>query len=413
MNNAGSARPPQQRGFLRDAFGFALSALWAHKTRSALTGLSMVIANASVIVVVSVALAGRDFVVQLIEGVGANLIYAYYEAGGNVSTSEADYITLADLEAVKTQLGDVVTGAAAVMSTWDTIPIDGRSSQVRVLGSNEDYRVVRNLTLPAGRFFDDRDIEERRKVGLLTEPLAAKLFGSSLDAVGQEVKVHGLHFTVIGVFREGVDTFGQSEVAADSVLIPISVMKYFQNVERVDPLYVSVRSQEEVDEATARVRQLLESRHRPGSTYRVENLAGILRAAREISTVLTIVLVIIAAITLAISGIFIMNIMLISVSERTKEIGIRMAVGATRRKVQYQFLLEAVCISLLGGLVGVMLGVFVPLVARQFLPQLSIPISPISIVAAVVVSATVGAVFGLLPASRAAKLDPVEALRYE
>ncbi|MEX2302871.1 MAG: ABC transporter permease [Bryobacterales bacterium] len=413
MNNAGSARPPQQRGFLRDAFGFALSALWAHKTRSALTGLSMVIANASVIVVVSVALAGRDFVVQLIEGVGANLIYAYYEAGGNVSTSEADYITLADLEAVKTQLGDVVTGAAAVMSTWDTIPIDGRSSQVRVLGSNEDYRVVRNLTLPAGRFFDERDIEERRKVGLLTEPLAAKLFGSSQDAVGEEVKVHGLRFTVIGVFREGVDTFGQSEVAADSVLIPISVMKYFQNVERVDPLYVSVRSQEEVDEATVRVRQLLESRHRPGSTYRVENLAGILRAAREISTVLTIVLLIIAAITLAISGIFIMNIMLISVNERTKEIGIRMAVGATRRKVQYQFLLEAVCISLLGGLVGVMLGVFVPLVARQFLPQLSIPISPMSIVAAVVVSATVGAVFGLLPASRAAKLDPVEALRYE
>jgi putative ABC transport system permease protein len=412
MTNAGNARP-RQRGFLRDAFGFALSALWAHKTRSALTGLSMVIANASVIVVVSVALAGRDFVVHLIEGVGANLIYAYYEAGGNVSTSEADYINLADLDAVKTQLADVVTGAAGVMSTWDTIPIDGRPSQVRVLGSNEDYRVVRNLTLPAGRFFDDRDIEERRKVGLLTEPLAAKLFGSPQSAVGREVQVHGLRFTVIGVFREGVDTFGQSEVAADSILIPISVMQYFQRVERVDPLYVSVRSQQEVDEATARVRQLLESRHRPGSTYRVENLAGILRAAREISTVLTVVLLIIAAITLSISGIFIMNIMLISVSERTKEIGIRMAVGATRRKVQYQFLLEAVCISLLGGLVGVLLGVLVPLVARLFLPQLSIPISPISIVAAVVVSATVGAVFGLLPASRAAKLDPVEALRYE
>jgi putative ABC transport system permease protein len=412
MTNAGSAAP-RPRGFLRDALVSALEALWAHKTRTALTGLSMVIANASVIIVVSVALAGRDFVVQLIEGVGANLIYAYYEAGGNVSTSEADYITLADLDAVKTQLGDMVVGAAGVMSTWDSIPIDGRSSQVRVLGSNEDYRVVRNLTIPAGRFFDDRDLEERRKVALLTEPLARKLFGSSANAMDEFVKVHGLQFAVIGVFREGVDTFGQSEVAGDSILIPITVMQYFQSVERVDPLYVSVRSQEEVDEATARIRQLLESRHRPGSTYRVENLAGILRAARQISAVLTVVLLIIAAITLAISGIFIMNIMLISVSERTKEIGIRMAVGATRRKVQYQFLLEAVCISLLGGLAGVLLGVLVPLVARQFLPQLSIPISPISIVAAVVVSGTVGAVFGLLPASRAAKLDPVEALRYE
>jgi putative ABC transport system permease protein len=412
MTNAGSAAP-RPRGFLRDALRSALEALWAHKTRTALTGLSMVIANASVIVVVSVALAGRDFVVQLIEGVGANLIYAYYEAGGNVSTSEADYITLADLDAVKTQLGDMVMGAAGVMSTWDSIPIDGRTSQVRVLGSNEDYRVVRNLTIPAGRFFDDRDLEERRKVALLTEPLARKLFGSPANAMDEFVKVHGLQFAVIGVFREGVDTFGQSEVAGDSILIPITVMQYFQSVERVDPLYVSVRSQEEVDEATARIRQLLESRHRPGSTYRVENLAGILRAARQISAVLTVVLLIIAAITLSISGIFIMNIMLISVSERTKEIGIRMAVGATRRKVQYQFLLEAVCISLLGGLVGVLLGVLVPLAARQFLPQLSIPISPISIVAAVVVSGTVGAVFGLLPASRAAKLDPVEALRYE
>ena len=412
MNEAVSVAP-RPRGFLRDALGFALSALWAHKTRTALTGLSMMIANASVIVVVSVALAGRDYVVQLIEGVGANLIYAYYEAGGNVSTSEADYITLADLEAVKTQLGDVVTGAAGVMGTWDWIPIDGRSSQVRVLGSNQDYRVVRNLTIPSGRFFDESDIEERSKVCLLTEPLARKLFGSPQNAVDQAIKVHGLQFTVIGVFREGVDTFGQSEVAANSILIPITVMAYFQSVERVDPLYVSVRSQEEVDEATERIRQLLESRHRPGSTYRVENLAGILRAARQISAVLTLVLLIIAAITLTISGLFIMNIMLISVSERTKEIGIRMAVGATRRKVQYQFLLEAVCISLLGGLVGVLFGVLVPLVARQFLPQLSIPISPISIVAAVVVSGTVGAVFGLLPASRAAKLDPVEALRYE
>jgi putative ABC transport system permease protein len=412
MTNAGSAAP-RPRGFLRDALGFALSALWQHKTRTALTGLSMVIANASVIVVVSVALAGRDFVVQLIEGVGANLIYAYYEAGGNVSTSEADYITLADLDAVKSQLGDVVTGAAGVMSTWDTIPIDGRASQVRVLGSNEDYRVVRNLTIPAGRFFDESDIEERRKVALLTEPLARKLFGSPADAVDESVKVHGLQFAVIGVFREGVDTFGQSEVAGDSILIPITVMQYFQSVERVDPLYVSVRSQQEVDEATARIRQLLESRHRPGSTYRVENLAGILLAARQISAVLSVVLLIIASITLAISGIFIMNIMLISVSERTKEIGIRMAVGATRKKVQYQFLLEAICISLLGGLVGVLLGVLVPLVARQFLPRLSIPISPISIVAAVVVSGTVGAVFGLLPATRAAKLDPIEALRYE
>ncbi len=412
MTLAGAtASPPIS--FLGDALRFALAAMWAHKTRTLLTGLSMVIANASVIVVVSVALTGRDFVVRLIEGVGANLIYAYYESGGNLSRAEADFITLDDLEAIRAQLDGMLQGAAGVMTTWDWLTINGRPRQIRVLGSNEDYRIVRNLVIPAGRFFDADDLEQRNKVCLLTESLARKMFGTPANAVGESIAVHGLKFTVIGVFREGVDTFGQSEVVADSVLIPVTVMKYFRAEERVDPLYVSVRSQDQVESATRLVEQILISRHRPGSIYRVQNLAGILSAAKRIAAALTVVLLVIAAITLSISGIFIMNIMLISVSERTKEIGIRMAVGATRRQVQSQFLLEAVCISLLGGLVGVVVGVAVPLVARQLLPQLHIPISALSVVAAILVSGTVGAVFGLLPASRAARLHPVEALRYE
>ena len=404
---------PRRRTSLSEAFRFAVAALWAHKTRTLLTSLSMVIGNASVIVVVSVALAGRDFVVKQIEGVGANLIYAYYEAGGNVSVAEADYINLEDLTAVREQLGDLVQGAAGVMSTWDRVYIDGRARQIRVLGSNEDYRVVRNLRIPAGRFFDGEDLARRNKVCLLTEPLARKLFGSAQNAINQTIKVHDLNFTIIGVFNEGVETFGQSEVASDSALIPITVMKYFRTEERVDPLYVSVRSQSEVPAATRLIRQTLESRHRPGSVYRVENLAGVLAAAKQIAAALTVVLILVSAITLAISGIFIMNIMLISVTERTKEIGIRMAVGATRQHVRQQFLLEAVAISLMGGLAGVVLGTAIPLAARQLWPQLAIPISPIAIAAAIVVSVSVGAIFGLLPAARAAKLHPVEALRYE
>ena len=251
------------------------------------------------------------------------------------------------------------------------------------------------------------------KICLLTEPLARKLFGASRQAIGGTIQVRGLKFTVVGVFREGVETLGQTEVAADSVLIPITVMKYFQPRERIDPLYVSVRSPREVEAATNLIQQTLVSRHRPGSLYKVENLSSILSAANEIALALTVVLIVVAGVTLTISGIFIMNIMLISVSERTKEIGIRLSVGATRRQIRAQFLAEAVCISTVGGLAGVLLGISIPLIARQFLPQLTIPISTISVVAAVVVSVAVGAVFGVLPAARAAKLDPVETLRYE
>ena len=288
------------------------------------------------------------------KGWGANLIYAYYEAGGNVSEAEADYITLDDLDAVKFQLGDMAQGIAGVMGTWDRLFIDGRPRQIRVLGSNEQYRVVRNLEIPAGRFFDANDVAARVKICLLTEPLARKLFGSPEQAIGEAIQVHGLKFSVVGVFREGVETLGQTEVAADSVLIPITVMKYFQPRERIDPLYVSVRSQQEVETATNLIHQTLVSRHRPGSLYKVENLSSILSATKDIALALTVVLILVAAVTLAISGIFIMNIMLISVTERTREIGIRLSVGATRRQIRAQFLAEAICISTLGGLAGVL-----------------------------------------------------------
>ena len=415
-----SASSSRRREFV-EALRFAAQAMWAHKSRTLLTGLSMLIANASVIAVVSVALAGRNFVVAQIEGVGSNLIYAYYEAGGNVSAAEADYIDLADLDAIKQRLGDSAVAAAGVISAWDWTPVDGRPQQVRVLGSNVDYRQVRNLRILAGRFLDESDLDERNKVALLTPALADKLFDSPAAAIGGSLKLRGLNFRVIGVFEEGVETFGQSEVAGASALIPITVIQYFQPVERLDPLYVSVRSQAEVERAGAMIRETLEARHRPGSLYRVDSLTGVLDAARQISAALTVVLLLVAGITLSISGIFIMNIMLIAVAERTKEIGLRMAVGATRRQIKMQFLLEAVGISLLGGVLGIVLGVAIPLAARRILPaldipalaQLEIPISGLAILLAALVSGGVGAIFGMLPAARAAQLNPVDALRRE
>ena len=392
---------------------FAFAELRRQRLRSLLTGMSMTVAVAALIVVVTAALTGRDFVVSRIEGVGSNLIYAYYEAGGNVSPAEADYIDLADIDAVRDRLGGLVEAAAGVMSTWDWVSVNGRPRQIRVLGSSAEYRVVRNLQVLAGRFLDAGDLLSRAKVCLLTPAAAERLYGSADAAVGRTLKVHDLDFRIVGVFSEGVETFGQSEVAADSVLIPITVMRYFQPVERVDPLYVSVRSREQVERAAALVRETLESRHRPGSLYRVDNLAGVLAAAGQIASALTVVMMLIAAVTLAVSGIFIMNILLIAVRERTAEIGLRMAVGASRRDIHRQFLAEAVTLSLLGGFLGAVLGVALPLLAARLWPQLPVRISAVSVAVAVVSAAAVGCVFGLLPAARASKLDPVEALRHD
>jgi putative ABC transport system permease protein len=316
------------------------------------------------------------------------------------------------VEAARRQLGDRVLAATGVMTNYDRLRIEGREEDLAVIGSDELYPAVRNLVLLAGRFLDPSDVALRNKVALLTETLARRLYGNQQAALGQVLKIHDLRFTVIGTFKEKVQSYGLSELAPETALIPITVIRYFTPVERIDPMYIQVRQAAQVEAVTAELRQLLESRHRAGARYRVENLTAILDAARQIALVLTLVLVLVSAIALVISGIGIMNIMLVTVTERTREIGVRMAVGAARREVLQQFLLEAVLISISGGLVGILLGVGIPLSVR-YLAGVDIPISRLSIVVAFAVSFLVGLIFGLLPANRAARLNPTEALRYE
>ncbi len=265
----------------------------------------------------------------------------------------------------------------------------------------------------AGRFLDASDVDLRQKVALLTDKLAKRLYGSQNAAIGQEIKIHDLQFTVIGTFKEKVESFGESELNTETILIPITVQQYFIRVERIDPLYVQVRQAQDVIAVTEQVREILESRHRPGTTYKVENLSAILNAAKSIAEILTLVLILVSAIALVISGIGIMNIMLVTVTERTREIGVRMAVGASRRDVLLQFLTEAVLISVGGGAFGILAGVAVPLSAQYFVENIRIPISLWSVGIAFTVSSLVGLIFGMLPASRASRLNPTEALRYE
>jgi putative ABC transport system permease protein len=400
-----------------EALRASFEALRANKLRTLLTALGLVIGNASVILVITISFTSKDYIIDQIERVGSNMIHAQFDGGNNpaMGTSDADYIKTADVDAIRSQLGSRIIGATGVMDNFDRMVIEGRDEDVAIIGADADYPRVRNLALLAGRFVDSHDVERGERVAMLTERLAKRLFGGQPQAVGKTIKIHGLQFTVIGTFKERTDTFGLSELSGsgENVLVPITVLRIFTQIERIDPLYVQARKPEEVPSLTGLVKQVLVSRHRAGAKYLVDNLGSILDTARNVATALSIVLYLVSTIALLISGIGIMNIMLVTVTERTREIGLRMAVGATRRDVLEQFLAEAIIIGVVGGGVGILIGLAIPLSVQFFVDGISIPISWAAVAVAFTVSLAVGLVFGIWPASRAARLNPTEALRYE
>ena len=399
---------------LAEAVNFSINSLRANPLRTFLTALGLIIGNASVILVVTISLASKDLILDQIRGIGSNLIYANYEAGGQSNAKvAADFVKLADVQALRDSLGNSIVAATSVMPSHDQIVVNSKVREVPIDGVDENYATVRNLVILNGRRFDESDISLRARVAMLTDSLAVRIFGSIDAALGQTVKVHDLQFAIIGTFREKTSTMGQGEMNDDTILIPISMMKYFVQYERIEPVYLQVREAAEVPAVTDRVTKILQQRHRPGASYTVQNLKAILDTADSIATVLTIVLIIVSAIALLISGIGIMNIMLVTVTERTREIGLRMAVGASRREILLQFLVESTIISLAGGAVGIFIGLLLPLSVRIFTNKIHVPVSPVSVVVAFAVSFTVGVGFGLLPARRASQLNPTEALRYE
>jgi putative ABC transport system permease protein len=399
---------------LAEAVRFSLEALRANRLRTFLTALGMIIGNASVILVVTISLASKDLILDQIRGIGSNLVYASYVTGGqNVAKVEADFVKLADVQAIRDALGTKIVAATAVMQNNDQIVVNGKVREVTINGVDERYAEVRNLVILHGRKFDQSDMTLREHVALLTDKLAVRIFGSQEASLGQTIKVGQLQFAVIGTFREKTSTHEEGEITADTILIPITVMRYFVQYERIEPVYIEVRNAADVPAVRQEVANILSRRHRPGAQYSVGDLQAFLDAANTIANVLTIVLIIVSAIALVISGIGIMNIMLVTVTERTREIGLRMAVGASRREVLLQFLVESVLISLAGGAIGIAIGLLLPLSVRLATDQVRVPISPVSVLVAFAVSCTVGVGFGLLPARRASQLNPTEVLRYE
>jgi putative ABC transport system permease protein len=405
---AAAHKPPKL--VLGEIFSFAYDTFCSNKVRFALTALGMVIGTASLILVVTIGMTGKQYVLNQIQAIGANMVYVEYQGG--VGNANPDRLTIDDMHAVLQQVPGIAA-ATPVVPFDDRVPIgNGKERDIQVLGVLPEYSSVRNLVVLSGRFFDAEDAQAHNKVGVITQKLAEQLYGSTDDAVGKVLKVSGLPFTIIGTFRERVDTFGQSEVTSNTMVIPYTVGRYFSDTPEVKQLYFSAAEPSMVVPVTEQIRKVIQSRHRSESVYGVENLTELVAVANRTANALTLVLLLVAAVTLLVSGIGIMNIMLATVSARIREIGIRKAVGATNQEIRFQFLSEAILISLVGGVAGVIIGLALPFSVR-FFTAYRIPISGLSAIVAIVVSSLVGILFGTVPAARAAKLDPVESLRYE
>jgi putative ABC transport system permease protein len=395
-----------------EILSFAYDTFCSNKVRFILTALGMVIGTASLILVVTIGMTGKQYAIGQIQAIGTNEIWAEYQGAQHISNSTLDPLTVEDLQAVQEQVPGVMA-ASPVITLGERIPIgNGDEKDVQILGVYPDYRRVRNLTVVSGRFFDREDSQAHNKVGVITEKMAKVVYGSPQAAVGKIIKLTGLPFTVIGTFKESGETFGETEVTDNTMVIPYSVSRYFQDTPTVKLMYFSMQDAAMVPAASAQIKRVLQSRHRTESVYNVQNLTEVLAMMDRIATGLTYVLLLVSMVTLVVSGIGIMNIMLATVTSRIREIGIRKAIGATNREIRFQFLAEAILISVIGGLAGIIIGLAIPY-SVHFFTAYHIPISGWSAIIAIIVSSVVGVIFGTLPAARASQLDPVESLRYE
>ncbi len=400
----------------RETVRLAIDSFKASKARFLLTMLGMIIGSASIVLVITVGGTGKRYALDQISGIGPNMIEMQY-VGGNVSgpdnTSSPDSMTREDMTAVIEQVPGIVA-SSPMLEFHDRVSIgSGISKDTMLLGVSPQYKQVRNLKILAGRFFDDQDSTSHTKVAVIVYNFAIELYGSSDAAVGRTISISGIPFAVIGVFKEGTQTFGQSEISDQTMLIPYPVARYFQGTDTVKQIFFTVADASDVPVAKDRILNVIKSRHRPTSVYQAFVLTEVLHVMERIANSLTVVLLVAAFFTLLVSGVGIMNSMLANVEFRIREIGIRKALGATAREIRLQFLTEAVFLSLSGGIVGTLIGLAIPL-ALSFFTPFTIPPPPWwAGVLALMTAMLVGIIFGTRPANRAAGLDPVETLKHE
>ncbi len=404
-----------------DAILSSLSAIRAHALRSVLTMLGIVIGVAAVIAMVAVGNGARERVNAQIQSLGANLIIVIpgniTQGGARLGTGNASTLTDADAQALKTEI-PAVQAAAPLVRGGVQVVSGGQNWATSAIGVDLDYFVARDWVVERGREFSEEETRRGGQVALIGQTVQRELFGGN-DPVGAQIRVRNVPFEVIGVMSpKGQSMFGQDQ--DDVILLPLQTAR--QRVvgtnraknRSVNQIMVKIREGEDLSAAEEEMRRLLRQRHRiqdgRDDDFSLRNMAEIQATREESARTMAMLLLSVAAVSLVVGGIGIMNIMLVSVTERTKEIGLRMAVGARPFDVMGQFLIEATTIALIGGLIGIGIGIGIAIITamKAGWPLL---IDPLVVVIAFVFSGLVGIVSGFYPAFRAARLDPVEALR--
>ncbi|UCH60725.1 MAG: ABC transporter permease [Anaerolineales bacterium] len=399
----------------------AIESLAANKMRSGLTILGIVIGVAAVIAMVSVGRGAENTITGSIQGIGTNLLFVF--RGGSEDVRNPKPITLGDADAIADPFqAPSVAGVAPVLQGNATVTFAGETAVTQLSGVTPSYSPVRNLFVTEGEFIREEHILGQASVILLGPEVAEKLFGRTEGLIGEAVRIEGQPFRVIGILEsKGGSGFSNED---DRVLVPLTTAQSRllrrSTRDRVDLLLVQATSAQAVPQAAEEIAQILRTRHRTqigADDFTILTQQDFLDTARTITSVLTIFLGGIAAISLLVGGIGIMNIMLVSVTERTREIGLRKALGARRLDILIQFLTESSVLSLVGGLVGIGLGWTISFIVGQIAAANNADITPAigldTVLLATLFSTAVGLFFGLYPANRAAGLEPVEALRYE
>jgi len=387
---------------LLQAVRLAFGAIMSNKLRSFLTMLGVIIGVFAVVALVSIGQGATSQVTAEIQGMGSNLIVLDIRGRGGL-----DSLTLDEAVALAKRPG--VSAVAPVVDGYATVKFATESNYTSIVGTTSAYSFVRNHFVDQGRFLADVDVQNRLKVAVLGAEVAENLFGE-LDPVGHEIRINGSAFTVIGVLEEkGFSLGGPSD---DFVIIPASTAERLLRRQGIRTVYLQAESAATVDLVVSGLESLMQLYFRDENAFSVFNQAEILDILDEVTGVLTLMLGGIAGISLLVGGIGIMNIMLVSVTERTREIGINKALGAKKRDILLQFLIESVVISGVGGFIGMVLGYgTVRLFSGLF--GLTIAFSPQVVLTAFTFSVFVGIFFGLYPANKAAKLNPIDALRSE
>lgn len=381
----------------------AISSVWINKMRSFLTMLGIIIGISSVIVLVGIGEGTKQQVASQIESLGTNLITINITGNRNTGLSKEE------LEELKTKPG--IKDIAPALSQGNiSIKANGKNTTTSLEASTANYSSIRKITASDGRFLNDRDEKNRYKVAVVGVDVANNIFGTT-NVVGEKMYVNGYEFSIVGVLKsQGSSMSGSGD---DKIIIPLSTAQRILKTTVIKTFYVEAENKDKVSDAMGYLQLFLNNKYNNvTNSYRVFDQTSLLNTANETNDSLTVMLSGVAAISLLVGGIGIMNIMLVSVIERTREIGIRKAIGAKRKTILMQFLIEAIGISSLGGIIGVLIGYLGGYAAERIL-NIPIAISFNVVMLAFAFSAMVGIVFGMYPASKASKLNPIDALRFE